>query len=74
MTAEEMWKDMVKNTPIDDYAIDRLLGTMQGIEEKKTTPKKTSTVLLEASATIIRQRLEIKALKNKLEKMGGDEE
>lgn len=77
MTSDEMWKDLVKNTPIDDYAVNRLLETMFAIEERKTTPKRTSTALFEARATIIRQNLEIKSLRKKLEqaeKTGGSAE
>lgn len=77
MTSDEMWKDLVKNTPIDDYAVNRLLETMFTIEERKTTPKRTSTALFEARATIIRQNLEIKSLRKKLEqaeKEGGGAE
>lgn len=47
------------------------------IEERKTTPKRTSTALFEARATIIRQNLEIKSLRRKLkraEKTDGSEE
>lgn len=77
MTSDEMWKDLVKNTPIDNYTINHLLETMFAIEERKTTPKRTSTALFEARATIIRQNLEIKSLRRELEqakKQGGDAE
>ena len=66
MTVEEIWKDIVRKTPIDDESVHELTRRMAGIENRSKTPKGTVTVLFEARAVIARQNGEIKALRKRL--------
>ncbi len=69
--SENLWKNWVKNQPIDDDSINRLLDWMSEIADKKSASQKLTAMLYEAQATIIRQNMEIKKLQKQIAEING---
>ena len=69
--SENLWKNWVKNQPIDDDSINRLLDWMSEIADKKSASQKLTAMLYEALDTIIRQNMEIKKLQKQIAEING---